>query len=227
MQTFREWLNEKELMESRTRKFISFQKFFIEEDETILLKESIINKIKNLYFINDADKLVNEFKKIFEIHDNIRIKKVEIGGSFNHETFEITYSSMNSLIHELVHYLQKYKNHTGEYIYVDEDDCSILRYLTQPLELNNQAISFAAEAEEYKTFDDFLKIAEKSNDFWKAKSKERLKHILYLLTTNMNCKVQKKYKDRLLSKAKQYYLVVKSLKKNINEHYVDKFWDPI
>lgn len=228
MQTFREWLKEKEINES-TRKFISFQKFFIEEDETILIKESVITKIKKLYTLNDAEKLVNEFKKIFEINDNIKIQKVDIGGSFDPETFEITYSSMNSLIHELVHYLQKYKNHSGKYTFIEynDDDCKLLRYLIQPLELNNWAVSLAADAEEYSSFDAFLKIAEKSDNFWKAKSKERLKHILYLLTNNMNCEVQKKYKERLLSKAKQYYLVVKSLKKDIKEHYVDKIWDPI
>lgn len=228
MGMFRDYLERTKLEEienSDNRKFISFQNFFVKEDETNLIKESVINKIKELYLMKDADKLVKKFKEIFEITNEIKIKKVEIGGEFNPTTLEISYSSMNSLIHELVHYLQVFYKHKAEYYYVDKDkgDCSILKYMLQPLELNNWAISLAAEALEYNSFDEFLKIAKISNDFWSAKSKERLSHILYLLTNNMGCSIRKSDKEKLLKKSKQYYLVVKSLKKDIREHYVESF----
>ncbi len=221
MKEFFEWLKPKE-----TRKFINFRSFFTETDETNKINESVINKIKKLYTYASPERIVSEFKSIFEIKGDIKISKVDIGGSFNPETLEITYSSMNSLIHELVHYLQIFKNHTGEYITATEDDCGILKYLTQPLELNNWAISLAADAEDYKSFVDFLNAAEKSDNFWNAKRKERLNHILYLLTNNVGCSVRKKYKEKVLNKAKQYYLVVKALKKDISEHYVKSFDEP-
>lgn len=214
MQKFREWLREKE----QTNKVIDFNEFFDSE-----LSESVINKIKNLYYIKDPNKIVDEFKKIFDIVDNIKISKINIGGSTNSKTKEIKYSTLNSLIHELVHYLQISAGVTEDiYKFPDFTNCGILRYILQPLELNNWAISLAAESLQYNSFEDFLKTAEllpKDISFQTADRNKRLKHCIYLLTNNMNCGVQKKYKDKLLKLSKQYMLIVKSLSKDINEHY--------
>ena len=101
-------------------------------------------------------------------------------------------------------------------------NCGILNYIIQPLELNNWSLSLAAEALQYESFEKFLKTAEllpKSKEFLTADRHDRLKHCLYLLTNNMNCGVQRKYKDRLLTKAKQYMLTIKTLEKDITEHY--------
>jgi hypothetical protein len=217
MQTFREWL--KECDEDKFGKYIlDFNNFFDED-----LNESVINKIKKLYFLKDAESIVEEFKNIFSIDDMIKITKINIGGHINVNTREIEYSSLGSLIHELVHYLQLRAGTTGDmHLNPDFTNCGILNYIVQPLELNNWSLSLAAEALQYDSFEKFLKTAEllpKTKEFLTANRHDRLKHCLYLLTNNMNCGVQRKYKDRLLTKAKQYMFTIKSLEKDITEHY--------
>lgn len=215
MISFREWLREKE-----QRKIIDFRNFFDSE-----LSESVINKIKNLYYIKDPNKIVGEFKKIFSITDDIKISKINIGGATNPKTKEIKYSTLNSLIHELVHYLQLRAGVTEDiYKFPDFTDCGILKYILQPLELNNWAISLSAESLQYNSFEEFLKPAEllpKGISFQTADRNKRLKHCIYLLTNNMNCGIQKKYKDKILKLSKQYMLIVKSLNKDITEHYTE------
>lgn len=199
---------------------IDFNNFFDND-----LSESVINKIKKIYFLRDAESIVKEFKNIFDINDDIKISKIDIGGDINVNTKEIRYSSLGTLIHELVHYLQLRAGTTDEmHIKPDFTDCGILKYIVQPLELNNWALSLAAEALQYNSFENFIQTAEKlpeSKKFIKANRQDRLKHCLYLLTNNMNCGVQKKYKDRLLSKSKKYMLTIKSLEKDIKEHYIE------
>ncbi len=198
---------------------IDFNNFFEEG-----LSESVINKIKKIYFLKDAESIVKEFKKIFDIDDDIKISKINIGGDINVNTKEIRYSSLGTLIHELVHYLQLRAGTTDEmHLKPDFTDCGILRYIVQPLELNNWALSLAAEALQYNSFESFIQTAEKlpeSKEFIKVNRHDRLKHCLYLLTNNMNCGVQKKYKDRLLDKSKKYMLIIKSLEKDIKKHYI-------
>lgn len=225
MITYREWL--KEYNEEKHGKYIiNFNNFFDEG-----LNESVINKIKKLYFLKDAESIVKEFKNIFSIDDEIKASKISIGGNINIYTKEIQYSSLGTLIHELVHYLQLRAGTTEDmHIKPDSSNCGILNYIVQPLELNNWSISLAAEALQYNSFEQFLKTAEllpESKEFLKADRHDRLKHCLYLLTNNMNCGVQKKYKDRLLTKAKQYMLVIKSLEKDITEHYTNHRTDKI
>lgn len=219
MSQFIDWLREKETDRFQERKYIiDFTGFFDKE-----LSESVINKIKNLYHLKDAESIVKEFKNIFNLYDVIKISKVDIGGGINPHTKEISYSTLNSLIHELVHFLQIKAGVTEDkYKYPDYDSCGILRYMTQPMELNNWAISLAAESLQYNSFEDFLKTAKllpENKSFLDANRIDRLKHCLYLLTNNMNCGVQKKYKDKLLKLSKQYMLVIKSLEKDITEHY--------
>ena len=139
-------------------KLINFREFVrLTEDELqYILKESVINKIKTLYLVKDPEKLVLEFKKIFDIKDDIKIEKVDIGGSINTESKIIKYSTNNSLIHELIHYLQLRKKYYGEYNPPKMDNEGLLRYILQPLELNNWALSLADEALEFKSFSDFL-----------------------------------------------------------------------
>lgn len=222
MQTHREWINEHNKMYENFGKYIiDFNNFFHED-----LSESVINKIKKLYFLKDAESIVKEFKNIFDIDDNI---KISIGGNIDVHTKEIQYSSLGTLIHELIHYLQLRAGTTEDmHIKPDFTNCGILNYIVQPLELNNWSISLAAEALQYDSFEKFLKTAEllpKSKEFLKSDRHDRLKHCLYLLTNNMNCGVQKKYKDRLLTKAKQYMLTIKSLEKDITEHYTTYITD--
>ncbi len=213
---FREYLN----LDSFGTYVIDFNNFFDND-----LSESVINKIKKIYFLRDAESIVKEFKNIFNINDDIKISKIDIGGDINVNTREIRYSSLGTLIHELVHYLQLRAGTTDEmHLKPDFTDCGILRYIVQPLELNNWALSLAAEALQYNSFESFIQTAEKlpeSKKFIKASRQDRLKHCLYLLTNNMNCGVQKKYKDRLLDKSKKYMLIIKSLEKDIKEHYVE------
>lgn len=229
MQPYREWINERNEKSENFGKYIIDFKDFFDED----LNESVINKIKKLYFLKDVDSTVKEFKNIFNIDDEIKISKTNIGGTINTNTREIKYSSLGALIHELVHYLQLRAGTTiDDHIQPEFSNCGILNYIVQPLELNNWSLSLAAESLQYSSFEQFLKTAEllpKSKEFLKADRHDRLKHCLYLLTNNMNCGVQRKYKDRLLTKAKQYMLTIKSLEKDITEHYtkykIDEYID--
>ena len=83
MQTFRVWLKEQD--EDKFGKYIiDFNNFFDED-----LNESVINKIKKLYFLKDAVSIVKEFKNIFSIDDKIKITKINIGGHINVNTREI------------------------------------------------------------------------------------------------------------------------------------------
>lgn len=73
MITFREWLKEKEMTERNI--LISFQNFFVESDETSTIKESVITKIKKIFLLKDAGLIVDKFKEIFNIKEEIKIKK--------------------------------------------------------------------------------------------------------------------------------------------------------
>jgi hypothetical protein len=232
MITFREWLKEKEMTEQNI--LISFQNFFVESDETSTITESVITKIKKIFLLKDADSIVNKFKEIFNIEEEIKIKKISIGGGANPDTKEIKYNSLSTLIHELIHYLQLRAGVLKDiYSYPEYNNCGILRYMLQPLELNNWAISLACESLQYNSFDDFLKIAKELqiDKFENANKDQRLKHCLHLLTHNMNCdkkyNIRKQYKEKLLKLAKQYSLVIKSLNKDITEHYVKEIVDII
>ncbi len=206
-------------------KLISFRDYFnkiCEETEIKDINESVMNKIKKLFLLRDADKIVDEFKKTFNITDDIKIKKVQIGGSYNTATKEISYSTNNSLIHELIHYLQnRNKDTTENYILPKFSDEGILRYILQPLELNNWALSFADDAFEYNNLDNFLKIGKRSDNFEVANRDERIKHIIYLLTSDIIYdKHTKNHKQKFFKLLKEYYYILKALKKDISEFEV-------
>ena len=231
MQTFREWINENEKLENS--KLISFHNFF--NDETSHLNESVIHKIKKIFLARDAEYLVKQFKEIFNIDDNIIYSKVPIGGSCNVSTGYITYSSLGTLIHELVHYLQFKAGLTEKnYIFPKHTDCGILEYILQPRELNNWAISLACESLQYNSFEEFLKsskILSNKQVFKDANKQERLSHCLFLLQSDVKCGKQSSakqvFKDKLFKLAKQYMLVIKSLEKDITECYVEEIVDLI
>lgn len=211
-------------------KLISFRDYFnkiCEETEIKEINESVMNKIKKLFLLRDADKIVDEFKKIFDINDDIKIKKVQIGGSYNPNSKEITFSTNNSLIHELIHYLQnKNKDTTENYIFPKFSDEGILKYILQPLELNNWALSFADDAFEYGGLNSFLKIGKQSNDFKSAGRDERIKHIIFLLTSDIIYdKHTKNHKQKFFKLLKEYYFTLKALRKDINEFEVKKIVD--
>ena len=147
---------------------ISFRDYFNkiqEEKELQNINESVINKIKHLFLLKSPDKIVDEFRRIFDINDDIKISKVDMGGSFNPYTKNITYSTNNSLIHELIHYLQnRNKDTTKDYTVPEFTDEGILKYILQPLELNNWALSFADDAFQYGGLNNFLKIISRRSD---------------------------------------------------------------
>lgn len=230
MEKFREWLNRKD----NELKLISFHNFFIESDETNQLNESVINKIKKIFLARNADYLVKQFKEIFNITDEITYTKVTIGGGTNTQTKHIKYSSLGTLIHELIHYLQISAGcNEKDYIIANHTECGILNYILQPRELNNWAISLATEALQYGSFDEYLKTAKEltGKSFENANKKERMCHCLYLLQTDIKCgkdsNVKQVFKDKLFKLAKQYMLVIKSLEKDITEHYVKEIIDLI
>ncbi len=209
---------------------ISFRDYFnkiCEEKELQNINESVINKIKHLFLLKSPDRVVDEFKKIFNINDDIKISKVDIGGSFNPYTKNITYSTNNSLIHELIHHLQnRNKDTTKDYIVPEFTDEGILKYILQPLELNNWALSFADDAFQYGGLNNFLKIGKLSNDFKSAGRDERIKHIIYLLSEDIIYdRHTKKHKQKFLKLLKEYYFTIKSLKQDINEFEIKEIID--
>jgi hypothetical protein len=231
MQTFREWISEKEEIESR--RLISFHSFF--KDETSQLNESVIHKIKKIFLAKDADYLVKQFKEIFNIQEEIIYNKVSIGGGTNITTGHIKYSSLGTLIHELIHYLQFKSGCTEKnYIVPIHTDCGILEYILQPRELNNWAISLACEALQYNSFEEFLKNSKelpKSKTFEDANKAERMKHCIYLLQSDIRCgkhtPVKYEFKEKLFKLSKQYMLAIKSLEKDISECYIEEIIDLI
>lgn len=231
MQTFREWMKEKEEIESR--RLISFHNFF--KDETSQLNESVIHKIKKIFLAKDADYLVKQFKEIFNIDDELVYAKVSIGGGTNIKTGHIKYSSLGTLIHELIHYLQFKAGCTEKnYIVPIHTDCGILEYILQPKELNNWAISLACESLQCISFEEFLKSSKelpKSKTFEDANKIERMSHCMYLLQSDIKCgkhsSVKPVFKEKLFKLSKQYMLVLKSLEKDISECYIEEIVDLI
>ena len=231
MQTFREWMKEKEEIESR--RLITFNNFF--KDETSQLNESVIHKIKKIFLAKDADYLVKQFKEIFNIDDELVYAKVSIGGGTNIKTGHIKYSSLGTLIHELIHYLQFKAGCTEKnYIVPIHTDCGILEYILQPRELNNWAISLACESLQYNSFEEFLKNSKelpKSKTFEDANKAERMNHCMYLLQSDIKCgkhsSVKPAFKEKLFKLSKQYMLVIKSLEKDISECYIEEIVDLI
>ena len=207
--------------------FYSFRDYFyylLEENSNI--NESVINKISKLFLLTDADKIVNQFKKIFNIDDVIKLKRIDIGGSYEPNINTISYSTMNSLIHELIHYLQhKSKN---EYVYITPklDDCGLLRYIYQPLELNNWALSLAEDAQVYNSFDSFINSGKYLDNFEKLNRNDRIKHIVYLITNNTSCPESTKNRQKLLKLTKQYYLTIKTLRRNRDEFLMNEIHEP-
>lgn len=207
--------------------FYSFRDYFyylLEENSNI--NESVINKISKLFLLTDADKIVNQFKKIFNIDDVIKLKRIDIGGSYEPNINTISYSTMNSLIHELIHYLQhKSKN---EYVYITPklDDCGLLRYIYQPLELNNWALSLAEDAQVYNSFDSFINSGKYLNNFEKLNRSDRIRHIVYLITNNTSCPESTKNRQKLLKLTKQYYLTIKTLRRNRDEFLMNEIHEP-
>lgn len=195
---------------------INFKEFLEKEQ----LNESVINKIKDLFFINDANKVVREFKNIFNIKDEIKISKTSIGGHINPDTMEIKYNTIQTLIHELVHYLQLKTEKTLDYIPPKFNDEGLLKYMIQPLELNNISLSFSYEALKYNSFDDFINIFEKTDDFENATSQQRLKHMLYILKNNQT----NKYVKKMFRKIEQYSIILKAIK-NTKKYKVNEIVD--
>ena len=192
------------------------------------IDESVINKISDLFLVSNADELLFKFKKIFNIFDDIKIIKINIGGSFDLNNNIIEYSSLNTLLHDLLHFLQKNNFDKIKYINPILTDCGILEYILQPNELNNWAISLSAWSLQYNNFGDFLKIAKKFNNFEELNKEDRIKHILYLLLNfeSYNCNTRKKYINKLLNLSKQYNLVIKQLQtKKISDFKTEKIID--
>jgi len=116
------------------------------------LSEISINKFRLLFNKElDDNKVVDLFKKDFYYSGNIKLVKVNIGGSATKEGV-IQYSNRGILIHELFHLLQfkailnsaKATNELKRYHLHDiENSYKFSMYVLQRKELNNQAISVA------------------------------------------------------------------------------------
>jgi hypothetical protein len=91
--------------------FISFRDYYhYLLEESSRKNESVINKISKLFLLKDPERVLDKFKEIFDINDStIKLEKVEIGGNYNPKTNIVSYSTINSLIHEMLHYLQEKK----------------------------------------------------------------------------------------------------------------------
>lgn len=208
-------------------KVINFMEYFKQlciNEENKEIKESVMNKIKHLYTIRNPEMLVQEFKKIFNITDKIEISKVSVGGNYDPYTKKITYSTNNSLIHELIHYIQnRHEIKIDKYKFpVLDDDEKLLQYILQPLELNNWALSLADDAQEYNSFDEFLKTGKKCENFGTAGRVERLNHIKYLLQSNVKYSNRTKdHQKKFIKLTKQYFNIIKTLENNVDNYLME------
>lgn len=208
--------------------FISFRDYYYYLlEESSRTNESVINKISKLFLLKDGERVLNKFKEIFDIDDNtIKLQKVEIGGNYNPNTNVVSYSTINSLIHEMLHYLQEKSKNEYDYIPPKFDDCGLLRYIYQATELNNWAISVADDAQEYNSFEMFLHSGKHFDDFEKLNRSNRIKHIVYLITKDTECPERSKNRHKLLKLMKQYYLTIKTLKRNREDFYMVEIDEP-
>lgn len=202
--------------------FISFRDYYeYLLEESSRKNESVINKISKLFLLKDAQRVLDKFKKIFNIDDDkIKLKQVEIGGYYDPDTNTVAYSTLNSLMHEMLHYLQVKSKNKYRYIQPKFDDCGLLRYIYQATELNNWAISLADDAQEYNSFEMFLRSGKQFDDFTKLTRSEKIKHIVYLITQNTDCPESTKNRHKLLKLMKQYYLTIKTLRRDVEDFYL-------
>lgn len=202
--------------------FISFRDYYeYLLEESSRKNESVINKISKLFLLKDAQRVLDKFKEIFNIEDNkIKLKQVEIGGYYDPDTNTVAYSTLNLLIHEMLHYLQVKSKNKYRYIQPKFDDCGLLRHIYQATELNNWAISLADDAQEYNSFEMFLRSGKHFDDFTKLTRSEKIKHIVYLITQNTDCLESTKSRHKLLKLMKQYYLTIKTLRRDVEDFYL-------
>ena len=110
----------------------------------------------------------------------------------------------------------------NKYRYIEPkfDDCGLLHYIYQATELNNWALSLADDAQEYNSFEMFLRSGKHFDDFEKLHRSDRIKHIVYLITQNTSCPERTKSRNKLLKLMKQYYLTIKTLRRNHEDFYM-------
>lgn len=208
--------------------FYSFRDYYYYLlEESSRKNESVINKISKLFLLKDAERALSKFKEIFDIEDNtIKLQKVEIGGTYDPNTNTVNYSTINSLIHEMLHYLQVKSKNKYKYISPQFDDCGLLAYIYQATELNNWALSLADDAQEYNSFEMFLRSGKHFDNFQKLHRSDRIKHIVYLITQNTSCPESTKNRHKLLKLMKQYYLTIKTLKRDVEDFYLTEINEP-
>lgn len=208
--------------------FYSFRDYYYYLlEESSRKNESVINKISKLFLLKDGERVLSKFKEIFDIEDNtIKLQKVEIGGTYDPNTNTVGYSTINSLIHEMLHYLQVQSKNKYKYIEPKLDDCGLLAYIYQPLELNNWALSLADDAQEYNSFEMFLRSGKRFDNFEKLHRSDRIKHIIYLITQNTDCPERTKSRHKLLKLMKQYYLTIKTLRRDVEDFYLVEINEP-
>ncbi len=208
--------------------FYSFRDYYYYLlEESSRKNESVINKISKLFLLKDGERVLSKFKEIFDIEDNtIKLQKVEIGGTYDPNTNTVGYSTINSLIHEMLHYLQVQSKNKYKYIEPKLDDRGLLAYIYQPLELNNWALSLADDAQEYNSFEMFLRSGKHFDNFEKLHRSDRIKHIIYLITQNTDCPERTKSRHKLLKLMKQYYLTIKTLRRDVEDFYLVEINEP-
>ena len=208
--------------------FYSFRDYYYYLlEESSRKNESVINKISKLFLLKDAERVLSKFKEIFDINDNtIKLKEVEIGGAYDPNTNTVYYGTMNSLIHEMLHYLQEKSKNKYRYIEPKFDDCALLHYIYQAPELNNWALSLADDAQEYNSFEMFLNSGKHFDDFTKLNRSNKIKHIVYLITKDTECPERTKSRHKLLKLMKQYYLTIKTLRRDVKDFYLTELHEP-
>ena len=208
--------------------FYSFRDYYYYLlEESSRKNESVINKISKLFLLKDPERVLSKFKEIFDINDTtIKLKEVEIGGTYDPDTNTVYYSTMNSLIHEMLHYLQEKSKNKYRYIEPKFDDCGLLHYIYQATELNNWALSLADDAQEYNSFEMFLNSGKHFDDFTKLNRSNKIKHIVYLITKDTECPERTKSRHKLLKLMKQYYLTIKTLRRDVKDFYLTEIHEP-
>ena len=94
--------------------------------------------------------------------------------------------------------------------------------MLQPLELNNIALSFADDAIQFGSLDGFMRSGKKSKDFNTANRDEKLKHLIFLLHSDVSYSNHTKdHKKKLLKLIKEYYYIIKSLQNDVEKYLVE------
>ena len=72
----------------------------------------------------------------------------------------------------------------------------------------------------------FLRSGKHFDNFQKLHRSDRIKHIVYLITQNTYCPESTKSRHKLLKLMKQYYLTIKTLRRDVEDFYLVELNEP-